>query len=380
MGAERFGWRVPPALDLSGSEQGAGGVGGLCFETAYQPSAQYPYPEVPPRIATISHATFDYNGNLTSLRNTTGNNGGTDARYEYGPFGESLTSRDTLAGTNPFRFSTKYTDPETGLLYYGYRYYNAGLGRWMSRDPMGETDGSAEFVAMQNNPNSRVDVRGLWSTEVHHQIAKDWIFSFDKSKSVQEAAINFYEDFSWPWKCPCVVNIQELISDGSDYVDGDGAHRGPFFLGFAVAQLDISAYQHAMRAPNQTVAQAETAYRWYLASEKATAISLSISAKQSNDCEKFQDAVRTLGHAFHAFTDSLSPAHEGFQPWYDMLHTYQYGLDHQDGPDYATYLATHASLEDITAYRGSGGRNRVSMVTKIREELDTTLRRVLMSN
>ncbi len=149
-------------LDLSGSQQGAGGVGGLCFETAYEPSANYPFAEVPPRIKSVSHATFDYNGNLTSLRNTTGNNGGTDARYEYGPFGESLTSRDTLAGTNPFRFSTKYTDPETGLLYYGYRYYNAGLGRWMNRDPIGTLSSSNEFSMASNSPILLLDILGLW--------------------------------------------------------------------------------------------------------------------------------------------------------------------------------------------------------------------------
>jgi len=37
-----------------------------------------------------------------------------------------------------FRFSTKYHDDETGLYYYGYRYYKPQLGRWPSRDPIGE--------------------------------------------------------------------------------------------------------------------------------------------------------------------------------------------------------------------------------------------------
>jgi RHS repeat-associated protein len=41
-----------------------------------------------------------------------------------------------MARANPFRFSTKYQDDETDLLYYGYRYYNAGTGRWLSRDPI----------------------------------------------------------------------------------------------------------------------------------------------------------------------------------------------------------------------------------------------------
>ncbi len=43
-----------------------------------------------------------------------------------------------MAKAKPFRFSTKYQDDETDLLYYGYRYYNASTGRWNSRDPIEE--------------------------------------------------------------------------------------------------------------------------------------------------------------------------------------------------------------------------------------------------
>ena len=42
-----------------------------------------------------------------------------------------------MAKANPFRFSTKYQDDETGLVYYGHRYYDPSTGRWRSRDPLG---------------------------------------------------------------------------------------------------------------------------------------------------------------------------------------------------------------------------------------------------
>jgi RHS repeat-associated protein len=44
----------------------------------------------------------------------------------------------TYADSNPFRFSTKQFDGETGLYYFGYRYYSPGLGKWISRDPIEE--------------------------------------------------------------------------------------------------------------------------------------------------------------------------------------------------------------------------------------------------
>jgi RHS repeat-associated protein len=43
-----------------------------------------------------------------------------------------------MSTPSPFRFSTKYQDDETDLLYYGYRYYDASTGQWLSRDPSGE--------------------------------------------------------------------------------------------------------------------------------------------------------------------------------------------------------------------------------------------------
>ena len=70
-----------------------------------------------------------------------------------------------MAKANPFRFSTKYQDDETDLLYYGYRYYNASTGRWISRDPAEEDGGSNLYGAMDNDPTDEVDPLGLKSSD-----------------------------------------------------------------------------------------------------------------------------------------------------------------------------------------------------------------------
>jgi RHS repeat-associated protein len=53
-------------------------------------------------------------------------------RYDYDPYG----NQTGVAGTyeQPFRFSSRYHDAETGLGHWGYRYYSARLGRWLSRE------------------------------------------------------------------------------------------------------------------------------------------------------------------------------------------------------------------------------------------------------
>jgi RHS repeat-associated protein len=76
------------------------------------------------------------------------------------PFGEVVRKTGPASGTNPFRFSTKYQDDETELLYYGERYYNASTSRWLSRDPLGERGGANTLAFVRNSPTLRVDSDG----------------------------------------------------------------------------------------------------------------------------------------------------------------------------------------------------------------------------
>ena len=69
-------------------------------------------------------------------------------------FGELLRQSGEYATLNPYRFSTKYTDDETGLLDYGLRYYDPSTGRWLNHDPMFKITGEhPEF--MEEGPNLR---------------------------------------------------------------------------------------------------------------------------------------------------------------------------------------------------------------------------------
>ncbi len=81
--------------------------------------------------------------------------------YQYGPFGELLRATGPLSKANPFRFSTKYRDDETDLLYYGYRYCNASVDRWLSRDPKAERGGRNLYGFVRNDPISDFDPLGL---------------------------------------------------------------------------------------------------------------------------------------------------------------------------------------------------------------------------
>ncbi len=147
-----FAW----GLDLSGSEQGAGGIGGLVL--GWTRANGTLGGEANGSGGNTLRYVFDGNGNVMAALDDLGR---ARAKYEYGPFGETLTSEGDLAADNPIRWSTKYTDGESGLVYYGYRYYNAGTGRWLNRDPIGELGGENLFEFVGNDAQSGFDSLGL---------------------------------------------------------------------------------------------------------------------------------------------------------------------------------------------------------------------------
>jgi RHS repeat-associated protein len=84
----------------------------------------------------VFHPSFDASGNLTALHEAT--TGNMVACYEFDPFGNPVRTSGVYALQNPIRFSGKYFDNETGLSYFGFRYYSASLGRFINRDLLEE--------------------------------------------------------------------------------------------------------------------------------------------------------------------------------------------------------------------------------------------------
>jgi len=77
----------------------------------------------------------------------------------YTPFGEAVASVQTVE--NPFRFPGQYYDPETGLHYNYFRYYNPQTGRYITPDPIGLEGGINLFTYAVNNPINFTDLLGL---------------------------------------------------------------------------------------------------------------------------------------------------------------------------------------------------------------------------
>jgi RHS repeat-associated protein len=124
------------------------------------------------------HRVFRFDGRKNAPDRTNGNiseylsaNGEIVAHYEYSPFGETIKASGTMAEAFTFRFSTKYEDAESGLYYYGFRYYNPATGRWLNRDPLGEGASKNIYGAASNNLIGNIDVLGLYQEAGHFYTA-----------------------------------------------------------------------------------------------------------------------------------------------------------------------------------------------------------------
>ena len=132
------------ALDLSGSLQGAGGVGGLAVVS----------------LDGTNYLPFcNGNGDVMGLVDST--DGRIVAEYEYSPVGMLLKCSGPLAKANPFRFSSKPTDDENGVVAYQQRDYRPDMARFTSRDPLEEDVGPNLYALLGNQPISQVDDLGL---------------------------------------------------------------------------------------------------------------------------------------------------------------------------------------------------------------------------
>jgi len=114
-----------------------------------------------------SGATSFYNadgiGSITSLSNPAG---ALTQAYTFDSFGKQTASSGSLV--NPFQYTGREFDPETGLYYYRTRYYDYSIGRFYSEDPSDQ--GSLYellnlYGYVQNGPIDNVDPFGLYTLQ-----------------------------------------------------------------------------------------------------------------------------------------------------------------------------------------------------------------------
>lgn len=121
-----------------------GGVGSILYASRAPPG-------------TVETYCYNAVGHTVALTSPAGAVVATDY---YSAFGEIVSS--TGSTDNDRLANTKERDASTGLDNHGFRYYDAALGRYIQRDPLGYADGLNPYAYVHNDPINRFDPLGLW--------------------------------------------------------------------------------------------------------------------------------------------------------------------------------------------------------------------------
>ena len=157
---------------------------------------------------------FYQNAHLGTPQKLMAQNGAVVWSASYSAFGEATIQVETI--TNNLRFPGQYYDAETGLHYNYHRYYDPKIGRYVSADPIGFTDGEVNWYGYAlNNPIRAFDPFGLQCHKVR------LIFNADhyKDAGTFDGAAAHLEDAYNRSQEKDVTVIREFARDGRKIVE-----------------------------------------------------------------------------------------------------------------------------------------------------------------
>jgi len=146
-GTKRYIWDgINPICEMDGSNNITDiYVYGLGRQVVYRKSGANSY--------------FYHHDGLGSVVNITDSSGNTQNTYQYDDFGNITSQTENI--TNDYKYTGKPLDNNSGLYYYGARYYNPTAGRFVSKDPIGLAGGINFYAYVINNPLMFIDAWGL---------------------------------------------------------------------------------------------------------------------------------------------------------------------------------------------------------------------------
>jgi RHS repeat-associated protein len=110
---------------------------------------------------TVTYPQTDRQGSTVATASASG--AVAEGPYTYDPYGNCTTAAGTPCAVtaNPWRYTGRRLDPETGLLYYRARYYAPDIGRFIETDPVGSADFPNLYAYVHNDPVDGSDPSGM---------------------------------------------------------------------------------------------------------------------------------------------------------------------------------------------------------------------------
>ncbi len=139
-------------------------------------------------VVTVTYYHTDALGSVVAASDESGSLLWTESYRPYGERQENFVSTDEHA----LFFTGKPHDDDTGLSYFGARYYNPSIGRFMGVDPAGFQDSNIhsfnKYAYANNNPYKYVDPDGELPILLLAFVAYDFYSSYQESGNIGDAA------------------------------------------------------------------------------------------------------------------------------------------------------------------------------------------------
>jgi len=248
------------------------------------------------------------------------------------PFGETFVEENIGSYSTPYRFTSKELDDETGLVYFGARYYNPKISMWYGVDPLADKYPSmSAYMYCAGNPIRYIDPNGMeWvdgegnKIEDHSKI-KVYIFydpkSFDsQSKQMYKDAVAKYGEGSVAMSN--VTTTAEFKQDWGDMASGDikevnlNYHGGPRTI-----NLDYEKNQYLTSTGNGKTPMGNPATNISdlpTPSGNVQNAQLNINSCRSYDASSIPKGSSTIAQSFRdkTFFYSIRTTDKGVSYWY----------------------------------------------------------------
>ena len=182
--------------------------------------------EIPDPTLRIRYYHQDNLGSSSVITDADGNRVEEIAFY---PFGHTRNDYEPRHLEEPYGFTQKERDKESGLHYFGARFYAPGIDRWLSCDPAGKAGGANPYAYTKNNPTRFVDPNGLQDADPDKLN--------DAIEKTESLGIDCGYNFNWSaWKedpeaglaaCKTIASMRE-VEHGTTVQDDLGTASGGF--------------------------------------------------------------------------------------------------------------------------------------------------------
>lgn len=245
---------------------------------------------------------------------------------EYVPFGEVFIEERNNVWNTPYLFNAKEFDEETGMYYYGARYYDPRLSLWMSADPMQEKHNNiSTYCYAYNNPVNFVDPTGMdWVSSTSDDGVKTWAWN-DNVSSLEEAQKLGYSDY----------RAKGSILDNAKIGKGD---YGSVYLGYSSDDISYTT-------SNKEVTPWQVGVEW-LSGEGPR-------DRQFQDGDYFAEMLRTHSHYQDAIQGAIEQIRNGKLEGEDSYELGGLGGVAKYIKDYSTLLTAGKTGNIAVTYLGS---------------------------